>query len=228
VFQAERLWALVLIGPLPHPSSRRAPRSSEGGWVRSSPSIYRRSHPLRELRSRESPSQPTAEKTATADASMTGLWVGRRDRGTERCSAVYCRWWEASLAWSPTWGSRPRCGSSGGWHSWRDPPSARRPGCATRGSTKKSGSLAGAPGIDAKTKGHCPHQTRGENRGKGRVVQKEGIWIMARTRLPKSLRKYVRRAKARIRREVFDEEEAERRISALAAEVRGSFARRMA
>jgi hypothetical protein len=52
--------------------------------------------------------------------------------------------------------------------------------------------------------------------------------MMAKTRLPKSLRRHVRRQKARIRREVFDREEAERRISTLAAEVRGTFTRRTA
>jgi hypothetical protein len=51
---------------------------------------------------------------------------------------------------------------------------------------------------------------------------------MAKARLPKSIRKYVRREKARIRREVSDGEEAERRVSTLAAEVRGTFTSRMA
>ncbi len=38
---------------------------------------------------------------------------------------------------------------------------------------------------------------------------------MAKKKLPKSLRKYIRREKARIRREVFDIEEQERLINEL-------------
>ncbi|QQG44912.1 MAG: hypothetical protein HYW89_02765 [Candidatus Sungiibacteriota bacterium] len=40
---------------------------------------------------------------------------------------------------------------------------------------------------------------------------------MSRTELPNSIRKFLRREKARIRRGVFDSEEAEKRISELVA-----------
>ncbi len=46
---------------------------------------------------------------------------------------------------------------------------------------------------------------------------------MARGRLPKSIRKYLRHAKARIRQEAVDRDEGERRISAVVADTRGRF-----
>lgn len=51
---------------------------------------------------------------------------------------------------------------------------------------------------------------------------------MSKSLLPKSIRKYLRHAKATIRRQAVDGEEAERRISALAADTRGRFAVRRA
>jgi hypothetical protein len=49
---------------------------------------------------------------------------------------------------------------------------------------------------------------------------------MADQRLPKSIRKYLREAKARIRRQVADSQEAERAVRSLAAEVRARFSNR--
>ena len=46
---------------------------------------------------------------------------------------------------------------------------------------------------------------------------------MAESRLPKSLRKYLRHEKARIRQQVVDKDEAGRRISTLVAEIRARF-----
>ncbi len=46
---------------------------------------------------------------------------------------------------------------------------------------------------------------------------------MAESRLPKSIRKYVRHEKAKIRREAVDKDEAERRISTLVAEIQARF-----
>lgn len=43
---------------------------------------------------------------------------------------------------------------------------------------------------------------------------------MVKSSLPKSLRKFLRREKARIRRELFDSREAENKIHKLAAEIR--------
>ena len=51
---------------------------------------------------------------------------------------------------------------------------------------------------------------------------------MAKNRLPKSLRKHLRKAKAGIRRQMPDREEAERSIANLVAEARGRVAGRMA
>ena len=50
---------------------------------------------------------------------------------------------------------------------------------------------------------------------------------MAKNRLPKSIRKHLRKEKAEIRRHVPDAEEAERSISKLVAEARGGVAGRM-
>jgi hypothetical protein len=44
---------------------------------------------------------------------------------------------------------------------------------------------------------------------------------MARSSLPKSIRKYLRHTKATIRRHATDKEEAARKISTLVAEARG-------
>lgn len=49
---------------------------------------------------------------------------------------------------------------------------------------------------------------------------------MAKNRLPKSIRKHLRREKAGIRRQMPDSEEAERSISNLVAEARGRVAGR--
>ena len=46
---------------------------------------------------------------------------------------------------------------------------------------------------------------------------------MAESRLPKSIRKYLRHAKARIRQEAVDKDEAGRRISTLVAEIQARF-----
>jgi hypothetical protein len=52
--------------------------------------------------------------------------------------------------------------------------------------------------------------------------------IMARSRLPKSIRKYLRRTKAQIREQAVDREEADRSISALVAGTRAKFPSRPA
>lgn len=44
---------------------------------------------------------------------------------------------------------------------------------------------------------------------------------MKRKRLPKSLRKYIRREKARIRREIFDLKEQEKQIKELYQKIQG-------
>jgi hypothetical protein len=46
---------------------------------------------------------------------------------------------------------------------------------------------------------------------------------MAESRLPKSIRKYLRHEKARIRQQAVDKDEAGRRISTLVAEIRARF-----
>jgi hypothetical protein len=51
---------------------------------------------------------------------------------------------------------------------------------------------------------------------------------MSENRLPKSIRKYLRLAKARIRGESLDSVEAGRKITALVAETHGRFANRKA
>ena len=47
---------------------------------------------------------------------------------------------------------------------------------------------------------------------------------MAESRLPKSIRKYLRHEKARIRHQAVDKDEAGRRISTLVEEIRARFA----
>jgi hypothetical protein len=49
---------------------------------------------------------------------------------------------------------------------------------------------------------------------------------MARNRLPKSIRKYLRTAKAEIRLQAVDREEAWRKVSTLVADTRGRYANR--
>jgi hypothetical protein len=47
---------------------------------------------------------------------------------------------------------------------------------------------------------------------------------MSESRLPKSIRKYLRHEKARIRQQTVDKDEAGRRISTLVEEIRARFA----
>ncbi len=49
---------------------------------------------------------------------------------------------------------------------------------------------------------------------------------MARSRLPKSVRKHLRKEKSRIRRQIADAEEAQRSISNLVAEARVKYSDR--
>ncbi len=46
---------------------------------------------------------------------------------------------------------------------------------------------------------------------------------MAESRLPKSIRKYLRHEKAKIRRQTVDKDEAGRRIATLVAEIQARF-----
>lgn len=51
---------------------------------------------------------------------------------------------------------------------------------------------------------------------------------MAKSRLPKSIRKFIRQEKARLRRQILDREEAERKIKELVAVIRQRYTKEYA